>query len=152
MPGRLKVFTWSDGFHAFTVAAASRPKALQAWGVSQDLFKTGLAHEIPAGADYEAALKSPGKVIETGLSVDVGKMAPARRAKKKSATANAAARRKVDTLRQRLEALDDDHAAKVETLQQRVEEARAALDAAQSAHAVERRRLEKQLSAARDRL
>ena len=123
MPGRLKVFTWSDGFHAFTVAAPSRPKALEAWGVIQDLFKTGLAREISEGADHDAALKSPGTVIETGISVDAGKVAPARRAKKRSATTNADARRKVDTLRQRLEALDDDHAAKVETLQQRIEEA-----------------------------
>ncbi len=25
---KLKVFTWSDGFHAFTVATTSRPRAL----------------------------------------------------------------------------------------------------------------------------
>jgi hypothetical protein len=42
----LKVFSWSDGFHAFTVAASSRPKALAAWGMSRDIFKDGLAHEI----------------------------------------------------------------------------------------------------------
>ncbi len=73
MPAKLKVFTWSDGFHAFTVAASSRPKALEAWGVGQDLFKTGLAHELSEGADRDAALASPGAVISRGLSVDVGK-------------------------------------------------------------------------------
>lgn len=152
MPRRLKVFTWSDGFHAFTVAAPSRPKALKAWGVGQDLFKTGLARELSDGPDHDAALASPGQVIETGLSVDVGNVAPARRTKKPSATSNAAARRKVDALRQELEALDDGHSANVATLQQRIDAAAAALEAAQSAHQIEHRKLEKQLSAARERL
>jgi len=67
------VFQWSDGFHAFTVAASSRPKALAAWGVSQDLFATGLATEIEDGPDFKAALESPQTVITRGLSVDVGK-------------------------------------------------------------------------------
>lgn len=40
MAQKLKVFTWSDGFHAHTVAVSSRPKALAAWGVSQDIFKS----------------------------------------------------------------------------------------------------------------
>lgn len=42
MAARLKLFEWSDGFHTFTVAASSRPKALVAWGSGQDLFATGL--------------------------------------------------------------------------------------------------------------
>ena len=53
MAARLKVFTWSDGFHAFTVAASSRPKALAAWGVGQDLFKSGLARQIEQGPDHD---------------------------------------------------------------------------------------------------
>ena len=79
MAAKLKVFTWSDGFHAFTVAASSRPKALEAWGATQDLFKTGLAHEVEEGADRDAALASPGAVISRGLSVDVGKAEDASR-------------------------------------------------------------------------
>ncbi|RZJ19721.1 MAG: hypothetical protein EON91_00390 [Brevundimonas sp.] len=67
------MFQWSDGFHAFTVAASSRPKALAAWGVSQDLFATGLATEITRGPDFKAALESPQTVIARGLSVDVGR-------------------------------------------------------------------------------
>ena len=73
MAKRLKVFTWSDGFHAFTVAVSSRPKALEAWGSKQDLFATGLASELSGGPDYEAALAAPGEVIERGLAIDVGK-------------------------------------------------------------------------------
>lgn len=73
MVPRLKAFQWSDGFHAFTVAASSRPKALAAWGVSQDLFATGLATQIDEGPDYDAAIQSPGRVIERGLTIDVGR-------------------------------------------------------------------------------
>ena len=77
MAARLKVFTWSDGFHAFTVAASSRPKALEAWGSRQDLFATGLASELSGGPDYEAALAAPGEVIQRGQAIDVGKIAKA---------------------------------------------------------------------------
>lgn len=78
MAPRLKVFEWSDGFHAFTVAASSRPKALAAWGVTQDLFATGLAHEVADGPDRDVALQRPGQVIERGLTIDIGKSAPRR--------------------------------------------------------------------------
>lgn len=72
MAPKLKVFTWSDGFTAFSVATTSRPKALAAWGVKQDLFATGLASEIKTGKDYQAALKSPDQVFERSLKIDVG--------------------------------------------------------------------------------
>ncbi len=84
MAPRLKVFSWSDGFHAFTVAASSRPKALAAWGMERDIFAGGLAREIKEGPDYDAALARPGEVIERGLAVDVGEVAPRRKAKPKS--------------------------------------------------------------------
>jgi len=72
MAPRLKVFSWSDGFHSWTVAASSRPKALKAWNVQQDLFKSGLAHEIAEGAERDAALEAPGAVIKTGMAIDLG--------------------------------------------------------------------------------
>ena len=74
MARALKVFCWSDGFHSWTVAAPSRPRALEAWGVKRDLFRDGSAVEAPDGPDREAALKSPGELIERGLSVDIGKV------------------------------------------------------------------------------
>lgn len=136
MAAKLKVFTWSDGFHAFTVAASSRPKALEAWGVDQDLFKTGLAHEVDNGADRDAALASPGAVISRGLSVDVGK-ATTRKAKPKDEKAEA----RVKALEAELETLDaeqtdqaqalDDKIAALETERQQLggkhEKARSAL-------------------------
>ncbi len=114
MAAKLKVFTWSDGFHAFTVAASSRQKALAAWGVGQDLFKTGLAHEVNEGADRDAALASPGAVISRGLSVDIGK-ATTRKAK----PANAKAKEKVKALEAELETLDASQAEQVQALDAR---------------------------------
>ena len=86
MAAKLKVFTWSDGFHAYTVATTSRAKALAAWGVGRDLFKDGDAAELDAGADHDAALAKPGETIRRGLNVDIGNVStvakpkPARRA------------------------------------------------------------------------
>ena len=68
----MKVFSYSDGFHSWTVAASSRAKALHAWGVKRDLFQDGSAIEAVEGPDREAALKAPGELIERGLSVDIG--------------------------------------------------------------------------------
>ncbi|MGZ9099613.1 MAG: hypothetical protein ACXW3O_07920 [Brevundimonas sp.] len=74
MPRALKIFGYSDGFHAWTVAAPSRARALAAWGMKRDLFKDGAAEEINAGPDHAAALAAPGELIERGLSVDVGQV------------------------------------------------------------------------------
>ncbi len=79
MAPRLKVFEWSDGFHRFTVAAPSRPKALAAWGIQQDIFASGLAKEAPEAEDAEAARARPGEVVERGLTVDIGQAGPGRR-------------------------------------------------------------------------
>jgi hypothetical protein len=49
MARKLKVFSWSDGLHDYTVAATSRAKALEAWDVGRDLFKDGTAKEISEG-------------------------------------------------------------------------------------------------------
>jgi len=72
-----KIFTWSDGFHRYTVAATSRAKALAAWETDRDLFKEGVAQEITEGPDIAGALAAPGAVIrraEGGLKAAVEKM------------------------------------------------------------------------------
>ena len=107
MAARLKVFSWSDGFHAFTVAVSSRPKALEAWGSKQDLFASGLASELSGGADYDAALAAPGEVIQRGLTIDIGEIAKAPRAK---TSPNKARRARVEALEAELAASDADHA------------------------------------------
>ena len=109
MAVKLKVFTWSDGFHAFTVATTSRPKALEAWGSKQDLFATGLASQLSGGPDYEAALSSPGEVIERGLAIDVGKIGKAKPAKPRGPSKAKAA--KIEKLQAALADLDERHQA-----------------------------------------
>lgn len=147
MAPRLKVFTWSDGFHAFSVATSSRPKALEAWGSKQDLFATGLASELSGGPDYEAALATPGEVVERGLTIDIGKIS---KAKTKTSVAPSKARReKVAKLEAALEALDGDHqaaSAELEAKQQALNEQRAALDAD---HDKQRKRMVADLKKAR---
>ena len=105
MAPRLKVFTWSDGFHAFTVATSSRPKALEAWGSKQDLFATGLASQLTGGPDYDAALASPGEVVERGLAINVGKIGKAKPAKPRGPSKAKAA--KIEKLKTALADLDE---------------------------------------------
>ena len=57
---RLKVFQATLGFHDSVVATTSRPKALEAWGVRQDLFAEGMAREAEDPAVVKAALAQPG--------------------------------------------------------------------------------------------
>jgi len=128
MAPRLKVFEWSDGFHRFTVAAPSRPKALAAWGIQQDIFASGLAREAPEAEDAEAARARPGEVVERGLTVDIGKAAPraARARARKGPTA--AEKRRVERLADKLETLERAYADSVEAVRADMEnlEARAA--------------------------
>ena len=128
MAAKLKVFTWSDGFHAFTVATTSRPKALEAWGSRQDLFASGLAGPLTEGPDYDAALASPGQVVERGLTVDIGKISkakPAPEAADDARKARAKARAKVKSLETRLADLDTSYADTVS----RLDEASAQIEA-----------------------
>ena len=134
MARKLKVFCYSDGFHSWTVAAPSRARALEAWGVRRDLFRDGSAKEIDIGPDREAALASPGALIERGLSVDIGKVERTAAPKKAKAPSNAKARAKVEALEAELAALDEAQA-----------EERAALEA-------EREALARRQAKARDEL
>lgn len=124
MAPRLKVFSWSDGFHAFSVAVSSRQKALDAWGIGRDIFKDGLAREVTEGLDHAAALKSPGELIQRGLAVDIGKATPRKAAKAKRPSE--AARRKVEALEADLEALDHAEASEREALETQMSELEAA--------------------------
>ncbi|MFN3931322.1 MAG: hypothetical protein ACK4JY_06170 [Brevundimonas sp.] len=107
MARQLKVFCYSDGFHSWTVAASSRAKALEAWGVKRDLFKDGAAKEIDIGPDRAAALAAPGELIERGLAVDIGQVERTTAPKAKKAKASdAKAKALVGTLEAELGALD----------------------------------------------
>lgn len=63
MAARRKVFVTSDGLTDYVVAVSSKAKALAAWGVRQDLFKEGLAHETDDKALIAAASAQPGEVL-----------------------------------------------------------------------------------------
>ncbi|MGH7021933.1 MAG: hypothetical protein ACREEY_18800 [Brevundimonas sp.] len=115
MAPRLKVFEWSDGFHRFTVAAPSRPKALAAWGIQQDIFASGLAREAPEAEDAEAARARPGEVVERGLTVDIGQAAP-RAARVKTPRGPTAAEKRPERLADELEALEKAYADRAKAL------------------------------------
>lgn len=132
MAPRLKVFTWSDGFHAHPVAVTSRPKALEAWGVNTDLFRSGYAREVTSGPEFDAAMASPGEVLRLGQALDIGKLE--RPPRKRTAPGPTAAQKaKVAKLEADLEALDLARQAEA-----------AAQDAA-------RAKLEKEIASAADR-
>ncbi len=152
MAPRLKLFEWSDGFHRFTVAASSRPKALAAWGIRQDIFASGLAREAPDAEDAEAARARPGEVIERGLTVDIGKAgrrgAPPRARK----GATPAQQHRAQRLAEELKALDQAHAdsaaavrAEMKGLEARAAEEKARFDKT-------RARLVRDLAIAREKL
>ena len=140
MAPRLKVFTWSDGFHCHPVAVSSRAKALAAWGVKQDLFKSGMARELTAGPDYDAAMASPGEVLRRGEAIDIGKISRTARPRKRSGPTQAQAA-KVKALERDLEALDVAWQAEA-----------AALEKKRKALEVEIRRAGQQYERARDAL
>ncbi len=137
MPPRLKVFITSDGLTDYVVAASSKPKALDAWGSRQDLFKTGLARETDDPALVKAATAQPGEVLRRpagGVAARL-KTAPKPKAPPKPAGPSKAALRKVADLEARLEALQAEQVHEREALEAR--------------HAKATARLEAQLSAAR---
>ncbi|WP_295184173.1 hypothetical protein [uncultured Brevundimonas sp.] len=139
MAAKLKVFTWSDGFHAFTVATSSRPKALEAWGSKQDLFATGLASQLSGGPDYEAALASPGEVVERGLAIDVGKIGKAKPAKPRGPSRAKAAR--IEKLKTALADLDKRRQAEMANFEERQAALNQARQEAEMTYEAERKSL-----------
>ncbi|MBO9543185.1 hypothetical protein [Caulobacter sp.] len=107
-----KIFTWSDGFHRYTVAATSRAKALAAWETDRDLFKEGVAEEVFDTPDAKAALAAPGAVIrraEGGLPAEVAKLPKLPKTnprKADKAEAEAERKRKLAEAEQALEAAE----------------------------------------------
>jgi hypothetical protein len=146
---RLKVFVTSDGLTDYVVAVSSRAKALAAWGVRQDVFKEGAAHETDDPALVKAALAQPGEVLRrpAGTRGDLAKLKPAKRAEPKGPTK--AQLKKVADLQARLAELDAAHERAVSE----IDEARAELDRRRQTlderHAGRREALEASLKAAR---
>jgi len=152
MAPRLKVFVTSDGLTDYVVAVSSRAKALAAWGVRQDLFKEGRAHETDEPALVKATLSQPGEVLRrpSGTRGALAKLKPAK--PQRPAGPTKAQLKKVADLEARLGGLGAVH----ERAMARLEAARAALDrrmaALKDAQAAERAALEAKLDAARQAL
>ena len=149
MARKLKVFSWSDGLHDYTVAASSRAKALEAWDVGRDLFKDGTAKEVAHGAHHAAAVAAPETVITTpagGLGAAL-KALPAK-ARRKPSKAETVRAEKLAALKAELEAVEDE----VEASELAFAERRSALDAEEAAAAegfeVRRATLEKAIKTA----
>ena len=151
MAARLKVFCWSDGLHAYTVATSSRAKALAAWGFNRDLFKDGEAKEIKAGADHDRALASPGVTVKRGLGVSAGEVEALKPAtpRRRPNRPKKLDLERVAKLEAELAALDKDEAAKtaeIEREQQALDRKTASLSRNFEAR---RTRLDARLHAAR---
>lgn len=130
MARKLKVFSWSDGLHDYTVAASSRAKALEAWDVGRDLFKDGTARPVEEGPAHDAALEAPETVVTTpagGLGAAL-KALPAK-ARRKPSKAQTARAEKLAALKAEFEALEDE----AEASELAFAERRAALDAEEAA-------------------
>jgi hypothetical protein len=149
MAPRLKVFVTSDGLTDYIVAVSSKAKALAAWGVRQDVFKEGAAHETDDTALVKAALETPGEVLRrpAGTRERLAGLKPAKA--RKPARPTKAQLSKVATLEKQLADLDVDHDRAAAAL----ERARADLDAREEAlharHERQRGKLAAALSAAR---
>ncbi|MDB5496507.1 MAG: hypothetical protein JWP28_538 [Phenylobacterium sp.] len=149
MAPRLKVFVTSDGLTDYVVAASSRAKALAAWGVRQDVFKEGAAHETDDPALVKAATAQPGAVLRkpAGTRGELAKLKPEKPAKPSGPTR--AQLKKVDDLEARLAELGASH----ERAMGAIETERAALEGKRQAleerHAAQREKLEAALRTAR---
>ncbi len=109
MAPRLKVFVTSDGLTDYVVAASSKAKALTAWGVRQDVFKEGAAHQTDDPALVKAATARPGEVLRrpAGTRDKLARLKPAKAAKPAGPTK--AQLKKVATLEKQLADLDAEH-------------------------------------------
>ena len=149
MAPRLKVFVTSDGLTDYVVATSSKAKALAAWGVRQDLFKEGAAHETDDPALVRAATAQPREVLRkpAGTRGALARLKPAKAVKPKGPTK--AQLKKVADLEAKAAALDSSHVGAIA----RIEADRAALDrraqALKDRYEAERKALDAALNAAR---
>ena len=138
-----KVFVTSDGLTDYVVATSSRAKALAAWGIRQDLFKEGQAHETDDPALVKAALAQPGQVLRRPAGTR-GKL-QAMKVEKPAAPKgpSKAQLKKIADLEARLRGLDDDDAA----AQAKLARAQAELARKAEAEAAKRAKARSQLQA-----
>lgn len=59
----LKVYVTQIGFHEAIVATHSQRSALEAWGITRNLFAVGRAHDTRDQAVCKVAMAEPGRVF-----------------------------------------------------------------------------------------
>jgi hypothetical protein len=149
MAAKLKVFVTSDGLTDYVVAVSSKAKALAAWGVRQDVFKEGAAHETDDPDSVKAALAKPGEVLRrpAGTREQLARLKPVKAVKRAGPTK--AELKKIAALEKQLAQLDQDHDREAAAM----DRARADLDRREEAlharHETRRATLEAALEAAR---
>ena len=152
MAAKLKVFVTSDGLTDYVVATTSRPKALAAWGVHQDLFASGAAREVDDAALVKAATAQPDEVLErpagSAARLKALKAAPARKKKEPSK----AALKKVADLEAELAALEDRWAGQMASLETARRELDRREEREQAAYEAERAKVSGRLDKAREAL
>ena len=149
MAARLKVFVTSDGLTDYVVAVSSRAKALAAWGVRQDVFKEGAAHETDDPALVKAALARPGEVLRrpAGTRGELARLKPVKAEKPKGPSK--AQLRKVADLESKLAELDRTQEASLAELDRQQADLDRRRRALEARHAKRREALEASLKAAR---
>jgi hypothetical protein len=149
MAARLKVFVTSDGFTDYVVAASSRPKALAAWGVRQDLFKEGQAHETDDPKLADEARARPGEVLRrpAGSREALARAKPVKKPKPKAPSQ--AALKRVAALEAKLKALDEEAAGLEDELARQVAALEAKATARRDALAEQKKALSDDLRTAR---
>jgi len=154
MAARLKVFSWSDGLHAYTVATTSRAKALAAWDFNRDLFKDGEAREIKGGADYDRALAAPGVTVKRGLGARAGEVRALKPSKSKLRLPqpSKADLARVARLQADIAALAEDQKAKAAAIERQQQALARKLSQSSSVFEAKRAALEQKLAAAKSRL
>lgn len=86
---KLKVYRTPAGFHDAYVAATSQKAALAAWGSDANLFARGIAEEVTDPALMAAPLDRPGEVIRVARTMDDADEPPPRRSTRAPSKASA---------------------------------------------------------------
>ena len=86
---KLKVYRTPAGFHDAYVAATSQKAALAAWGSDANLFARGIAEEVTDPALMAAPLDHPGEVIRVARTMDDADEPPPRRSTRAPSKASA---------------------------------------------------------------
>ncbi len=148
---RLKVFAWSNGLKTYAVATTSRPKALEAWGIRQDLFADGTAHEVEDPALVAVATAQPGVVVEQAVGGGAAKAIAAIKPPPKPKGPTAAEKRVTD-LKAQLDRLEDAHRLALDALEDRRRALDAEIENLRRAQEDDRTALAEKLRAARTRV